>query len=204
MDTNKFDNEIKELEAIIVNLQIKMTSIRDDMIKQLISYLQNKYRSMIEYEIKQNISVTKQHGIEKLGLLKNDLNELVTLTPDIVRNNFLKIWVYPPEKLDKIYQNDLYLNTNALIKDEIYKLIKMLLGYVGKLIIKYDYDKSNWEITNNNLPKYKYGGSYPEDIEKIINEYIKVFNDYSTNYLKSKNVKKQKEETEVMNLWEQA
>jgi|GEM_PF-2299180 len=215
MDINVLKNEIEELTQQLIQIEENMYQIRGKIIPAVSLHLQELFKKDIEEKVKTKVEITKLLGVEKLRDLKNELNHLIEETPKIVEEYFNKklILVYEYLKQDK--KNEYISSDEYSIKKNIEEAVRDLLGYEGKLIIKYGYEKyasnssfsdnSSWErLYNSEIPKYRYGISLSKNIEDLIKEFRLLYVKYHITYGKLNNTIKQKKEQEAVDLWEQA
>lgn len=211
MDIKEMENQIEQYEKDIQNYLIQMNSIREKVMSELTPYFQNKYQEYIENAIKDNPEITKSLGVEKLGKLKVELKSIIEQVPNLVSQYFNEqlLWNFNsyslPNKIG-IDEYNIKFTKSRNIEDEMKNSIRVLLGHVGKLIIDFGFEKGNessWR-KDGNVYMYRYGLSIPENIDKMIKEFQIIFEKLHDKHVEIAKMKKQKEETEAMNLWDQA
>ncbi|WP_133014963.1 hypothetical protein [Clostridium cuniculi] len=216
------ENKIKELENKIalekekcVKYIKKAEEIKVRCTDLIIEEIKNKIKNGIENYVKTDVENTNKLGLEKLSILKRQMNECIA-NVDNLKNSILErnidIWKVSQEFIEtvdfkdgdnfgKAYNNKREINSNieSLVRDEYSK--------IGELLYSFNYiDKSlssDWELKNGSYV-YKYGIIMFGEVSSSIKEYEDIFEKYFKANERIEKYDKELKETNALLLWSKA
>lgn len=210
---NELEIIIKEKETEYETLLEQVLPIKRKIVDEIVTYLQAKIKSTLEYEIKTKTSITNSLGLEKLKPLKIEMAEIIgsisNHKEDMLNDS---TWSISDDYITSLFSRKgdnfgIKYNESKSIADNIYKTLKVRYSVLGELLYKYGYIKleneGSWNKVDGKI-SYRYGFSDTQKINSLIREYQEIFNSAFELKEKNFNLKKELEQTKALYLWEQA
>lgn len=205
--TKEIDNLTEENKKIYSELEEIVTQLIDKSTEMM----KKQIKERIEFEVKNNPEHTKKLNDEgKLKEVKEMMNDIINNLEDYVKEelSLSNAFLHRTFKIEK--RESVYTYTKN-IKENYQEVYRILLGYAGSVICKFEYEKagndynghSTWKYISGSGGKIKYG-CCPET-RKIDDEwknYIHLFEKYVSIMQRIDTLTEEKEKTEATNLWE--
>jgi hypothetical protein len=212
MDTSTYDAQIQVAIDEKNALYSQMEQTCATYFEASGEFFKNEFQRMIEREVTSKPDVTQKLGLEKLKELKAEVNELVENAPQLVSEHFDKdnLWEHRcplPEGMEKESLPGFDLTHSAGKK--VIEEVREVLGYSGRLIIKYGYKEAGregeWESRGeSSRPRYRYGFSTAKEMDDCMMGYKEQFKKFVSAHLKIIKLQKEKEQAIAKDLWSQA
>lgn len=210
---NRLEKEINENEEKYQEILNKAIPVKQKIAEEIILLLQSKYKTDTEYMVKTKTSITNSLGLEKLKLLKFEMNLLI----DGVVNEKEKILVSPLWSVNTTFIDSLFSrngnnygiknNEERNISSNISEVIRNQYSKLGKILLKYGYIKlendTSWSKVGNEI-QCNYSISGTSNLNDPIKEYQQIFDEAFDLKEKILRLEKELEETKALYLWEQA
>jgi hypothetical protein len=215
MDASDFDAKIGRLEEEMENLRQQMEKTCGEFLIATNEYIAIEFKEMVERGVISNPDIAKRHGVDTLRRLKSECKELISSVPDLV-NLYLnkdENWGHRgkiPEKNDLRFER-YAMYSNAPLRGAFEEGIRLILGYVGTLLVKYGFEEADsrlhaykWtRIPGSNQIKYGIGFQWSEKMTEVLKVYSPQYNELIKLDDKVKKLEKEKAQAQAKNLWDQ-
>ncbi|MCP3026012.1 hypothetical protein [Halobacillus sp. A5] len=172
-------NEIDQKLKVKNDLVIKLEEQKQLYLKELTPFVTNWYKEEMKRTVKDNADKITSIGEEKAKQLKEETQELISKTDDLVQKHIGvdSIWWHTNnKKLEKYF-------SEREVLEPVETNIRKLFGELGAILYKYDIVRpkseyssdygNSWKESNRQI-KYAYGIVYSDKLVQISKEYIKL------------------------------
>jgi len=208
MNSINYDEQIKQIENKINKLKDEMEVVTKEFLDKTKIFACEWYKKSIEDAVIKSPEITKSLGESKLKELKIELQSLIDNSNEYV-NFFVNsdsLWTHRPNyQLKGKETYGLYRVYGNRDPDELSDAIRFLIGKVGALLHKYNYEKPNNNFYENDYSsgnfRFRYGYSWSDDMRSVINNYADLFDNHKKLNEELEKIKKEKSEDEARALW---
>jgi hypothetical protein len=213
MDTTTYDTQITEVSQQIEQALKDLDEMAEGIIDEYTNFFRRKFTEMVKERITGNPKLAQELGVEKIGEIKRELNEVIANLPEITKDYFNQdeLWEHRQQLPDAWEKESLPLyEFKRQAGSKISNAYHDVLGHVGEIMLKHGLisDKSGeWKRENGRL-KYAYSLSFYKEEDKIltikINDYVQKVQQYAELNIKLKKIEAAKQTFIAKSLWDQA
>jgi len=144
MDASEFDAKIGKLEEEMKNHRDQMEETCNEFLIATNEFTIDWFNKSVEKEVRSNPEITKKHGVEGLRNLKSDLYDLLPKVPDLVNQHLNEdaYWGHRgmiPDEQEKRWGRYFLYTILGPIVGPLDEGTRIILGYVGEILLKYGY-----------------------------------------------------------------
>lgn len=191
----------QEMDLLREKLSLLVARFQDDVLPVAGSWIKRE----VERQIEDHPDIIDSIGIEKLKLLKNKLNVLISALPDIARQELANTSDWPHNQ--KSESNDYRKDTSAPFFE---KAFRKIINHLGTLLDEYGLLKeprgriASWEKSNEDGIHYAINPGFNDKSMPVVAEYQVLFKEFTT--LKSNIESKERDlaKAKARELWESA
>ncbi|WP_442636543.1 hypothetical protein [Rossellomorea marisflavi] len=203
-----YDLLISQAEGSFEELKTEMEEVRLRFKLAVIPYVKEWINETARNEIKTNSELVSELGVERLKQLKEEVGALIEEIPsrvDHYLDNSVMWWHMREPQLGTLY--------GGRIPSDIQDAIKYIFGELGVILSKdgfvsvkttssFDrsYTSASWN--HNGKPMYPYGIVLPKSIETVYGEYGELIKEGQKKATIIKDLKKEKEQNNIVELWD--
>jgi hypothetical protein len=207
MDVSEYNKKIEDLTVKINKTRHNMAPILNTFLNETKIFVRNFYKDTIKEYVISNPEITKKYGKEGISDLKYECRELIKMIPEMVEmyigND--KFWshkcpINDLKKECKVYPAFSTHYNRADSNKSIIESLRHILGYVGDLLLKYDYIKkgkySVWQLSDDE--KFTYKGSFEcsKEMKNSLENYLEMDKELAGFINELKSIEKQKDQAE--------
>jgi len=214
---SEIDVQIERIEAELFPLYEHMEELKCKFIKETVIFAREWYKKTIKEYISKYPEVTLNMKEAKMVLMKNQVNELVRETENIVRDKLEKPvlwWHQQPRLHDSIEQ---YLQVADKYPEILDRAVRYALGRLGLILEEYGYNvaaSSNkgsffefWfdhplGADSASVPYYPHLLKWSEEMQEIVHEYNAMYLKAIAVFEKVQSLKDEKKRQQAMNRWD--
>ncbi|KOS61713.1 hypothetical protein FJQ98_02900 [Lysinibacillus agricola] len=196
--------KVNEKAKLIGDMEIKKECFLDELTKFTIRWFDETTLSTVKKDGEKFAAL----GDEKAKELKREIEKLIERSSELVSEYMEKENIWWHEKED----SSLYYPQNNRLLEKQENAIRIMLGELGKILIKYkivdasaiytrDYS-GGWNYDGQRRLKYAYGITFTEELYKINNEYIKLIEQAQSINNRIKYLQEQRKSENVGEWWQ--
>ena len=210
MDISEYDEKIEDLTIKIDKTRMKMAPVLATFLNETQIFVTNFYKENIKKYVISNPDITKEYGKEGIRDLKYECRELIKLIPEMVEKYIgnEKFWshkcpINDLKKECKIYPAFSTHYNKSDSNKSLIESLRQILGYLGILLLKYDYIKigkySDWKMSDDE--KFTFKGSFEctTGMKHSLKNYLEMDKELAGFINELQSVEKQKKEAEAEN-----
>lgn len=210
MNLKELDEQIKSAEGEISHYLDRMETVREKFVKATEVHIRGSIEGLIMDAIDAHLDRVREYGQEgRLGDLKAELQGEKDKLPKLigVHVGADKNWLHRGD-IPK-YERERQKWTDVIGNKELRAAVHKLYGYIGHVLVKHGFahigKDSDWiNVSGQEEPQYRAPIRWSSEMAETCKAYASLCEDLFKHLNNIKTLKKQRDKTEIRELWNKA